>query len=355
MSSTELVRLAFDEIDVSSGLAAWLAEQQLSLALTKGNSIGFIGLDAHDSVTYSDVQFGMCMGLAALGDQTLYLATRYQIWRLENGVPDGGHSEAGHDRLYIPQTAWTTGTVLVRDLMVAADGEVTFVNGLFSCLSRPSARLNFEPVWLPPFVSKLASEDRCHLSGIASRDGRPAFVTSASRSDTPRGWSEQQRDGGIVVSVATGAVIATGLSMPCSPVLHEGRLWVCLGGSGELGVLELGSGEVTKVATLPGFTRGLAIHDGYAVVCVSGPSRGESFDGLPLSDRLHDGDARGRCGVYVVNLTSGAVEHWLRFAGGVSEIHALALLPGVRSASVVSFAGDDAQELVTLPAEVSER
>lgn len=348
MSDFELVRLGFDELEASPGFAAWLAEERLSIALTKGNSLCLVGLDHDGSLSFVDRQFGSCMGLAAVGSDTLFLATRYQIWRLENALPDGQLGDAGHDHLYLPQTAWTTGTLLVRDLAVMHDGRVVFVNGLFSCLSTPSSRLNFEPAWLPAFVSELAPEDRCHLSGVALEQGRPAFVTSGSRTDQPAGWREQQRDGGIVMSVQTGDLIAAGLSMPCSPVLSDGLLWLCLGGSGQLGVVDLADGRLTKVADLPGFARGLALAGNHAVVAASRSRRGETFSGLPLSERLVGVDAAGRSGMFVVDLASGRVEHSLLFAGGASEIQALALLPGVRCATAVPFNADEVQELVTV-------
>jgi uncharacterized protein (TIGR03032 family) len=349
MSAHELVRLKFDELQPSRGFTAWLADAGVAIALTKGNSLLVIGRDAEDALTFTDCQFGMCIGLAAVGSDTLFLATRYQIWRLENALPQGRVSEAGHDRLYLPQTAWTTGTVLVRDLGVAADGRVVFVNGLFSCLATPSLRLNFEPRWLPPFISGLAPEDRCHLSGVAFDNGRPAFVTSASRSDQARGWRHDVRDGGVVVSVPAGELVTAGLSMPCSPVLRDGRLWLCLGGSGELATIDLRDGTLTRVAALPGFARGLALCDGHAIVGVSGPRRGETFSGLPLDDRLSDATESPSCGVFVVGLESGRIEHALLLSGTTTEIHAVSVLPGVRSGAAVPFTGAEAQELVTVP------
>jgi uncharacterized protein (TIGR03032 family) len=349
MSTSELVRLAFDEPEASTGFTDWLADEQLSIAVTKGNSLFLIGLRGDGSLSVVERQFGLCMGLAAVGSQSLFLATRYQVWRLENALSPGATSDAGHDRLYLPQTAWTTGTLLVRDLAATADGGVVFVNGLFSCLSTPSERLSFEPVWLPPFISGLAAEDRCHLSGVALVDTEPAFVTSASRSNTPAGWRECRGDGGVLISVPTGEPIATGLSMPSSPVLRDGRLWLCLGGSGELGVIDLADGRLTRVAELPGFARGLALHGRHAIVGLSEARRGEGFDGLPLAARLRGADARGNCGIFMVALDSGRVEHSLTFRGGSSEIQGVAVLPGVRSASAVEFTGEDVQELVTVP------
>jgi uncharacterized protein (TIGR03032 family) len=349
MSPFELIRLAFDELQPSPGLADWLAAERLSIALTRGNSLSLVGRLQDGSVSLAEYQFGMCRGVFAAGSETLFLATRYQIWRLQNALPDGELTDAGHDCLYLPQTAWTTGMLLVRDLAADPAGEVRFVNGLFSCLSAPSTRLSFEPVWVPPFISALLAEDRCHLSGLAIAEGGPAVVTSASCADHPYGWRERQRDGGVVLSIPTGDTIASGLSMPCSPVLRDGSLWLCAGGSGELVAIDPSDGDIDVVAALPGFARGLAVTGEHAVVGTSCPNRGETFDGLPLSDRLHGAEANGRCGVFVVNLESGAIEHSLLLSGGSAEIHGLALLPGVRNPTAVPFTGADVQELVTVP------
>ncbi len=349
MTDFELVTLAFDEVAVSDGFAAWMADERVSIAITRGNGLCLIGLRADDSVGVVDRSFGGCTGLASSGVDTLFLASRYQIWRLENAVPAGTLTDDGHDRLYLPQTGWTTGMLLVRDLAVTPDGQVIFVNGMFSCLSVPSERLNFQPVWMPPFISELAPQDRCHLSGVALEGARPTYVTSASSADKPGGWQTRQADGGLVMSVQTGETIAAGISMPCSPVLKDEKLWLCLGGSGELAAIDLTDGSLTRVAALPGFARGLAFAGHRAVVGVSRPAHGESFDGLPLADRLSGRDAAGRCGVFIVDTPSGRVEHWLTFAGGPSEIHGLAVLTEVRSPTAVRFAGQGVEELVTIP------
>jgi hypothetical protein len=85
------------------------------------------------------------------------------------------------------------------------------------------------------------------------------------------------------------------------------------------------------------------------VVATSRPHRGESFTDLPLADRLGSADAQGRCGIHVVGLGSGRVEHSLRFSGGSGEIQALTLLPEVAAATAVSFTGQEVQELVMVP------
>jgi uncharacterized protein (TIGR03032 family) len=131
-----------------------------------------------------------------------------------------------------------TGDLDIHDVCVDGDGRVVFVNTLFSCLATVSPDASFAPVWQPPFISRLAAEDRCHLNGLAMRDGRPGFVTATARTDIAEGWREHRRDGGVVLDVPTGEVVAAGLSMPHSPRWHRDRLWLLQAGTGEFGTVD---------------------------------------------------------------------------------------------------------------------
>jgi hypothetical protein len=42
----------------------------------------------------------------------------------------------------------------------------------------------------------LAAEDRCHLNGLAVRDGNAAWVTATSRSDVLNGWRARRAQDG---------------------------------------------------------------------------------------------------------------------------------------------------------------
>ena len=129
-----------------------------------------------------------------------------------------------------------------------------------STASRPLAeRASFAPLWRPPFIDRLAAEDRCHLNGLAMRDGRPAFATCVAATNLAEGWREHRRDGGLVIDVASGETVAAGLSMPHSPRLHRGRLWLVQSGTGEFGHIDLATGRFEPVCFLQGFARGVAL------------------------------------------------------------------------------------------------
>ena len=74
--------------------------------------------------------------------------------------------------------------------------------------------------------------------------GKPRYVTAISASDTIDGWRDRRAEGGIVMDVQSGEIICRGLSMPHSPRVHAGELWVLNSGTGELGVISReGDGE----------------------------------------------------------------------------------------------------------------
>ena len=65
-------------------------------------------------------------------------------------------------------------------------------------------------------------------------DGAPAYVTAHAATDTPGGWRARKIGGGVVVDVATGAPLSGGFTMPHSPRLVDGALWLLDSGQGVL-------------------------------------------------------------------------------------------------------------------------
>ena len=109
-----------------------------------------------------------------------------------------------------------------------------------------------------------------------ARDGRrrTRFVTAVSRSDVIDGWRDRRADGGVVIDVRSGEIACAGLSMPHSPRIHNGELWLLNSGTGELGTVarsRSGKGRFEPRAFCPGVARGLAFFGRYAFVGLSRP------------------------------------------------------------------------------------
>ena len=346
------------QVEASPGFAAWLREQDLSLAVTtyQIGKVFLVGAEDATRLNVAERTFERCLGIASHAG-TIHLAGLNAIYRFENVVPPGNDLE-GYDTVYVPQVAWFTGDVFAHDVAALRSGRPIFVNTLFSCLATVDEATSFRPVWQPRFVSQLAPQDRCHLNGLAmdQSTGLPAYISAAAETDTSRGWSERRVGNGIVLDVGSGEVACRGLTMPHSPRLHEARLYVLNAGTGELGLIDIAAGRFHPLAQLPGFTRGLALHRGYALVGLSLPRANEVFAGLPLEDRLKAEKQPVRCAVVVVELASGRMLHWMRLGGVVRELYDIAILPSARRPMLIGFAQSQFNRLVIrgAPAPLAE-
>lgn len=339
------------EITASRNFTSWLASERVSIAFTtyQTGKMFMIGMQPDGRLSVFERTFSRAMGLWAT-DQEFCLSTDYQIWRFRN-LLGPGESHQGYDRYYAPRMSWITGDIDVHDMAMGADGRLYFINTLFGCIAVTDADYSFRPIWKPPFISRLAAEDRCHLNGLAMRGGRPGYVTATSRSDVADGWRDRRADGGIVMDVETGAVVCEGLSMPHSPRVHGDRLWVLNSGTGWLGWVDTATGAFNATTFCPGYARGLAFHGRHAVIGLSVARENKTFQGLPLDEELKRHDAEARCGLVVVDLTTGDAIHWLRIEGVVKELYDVCVLPGVVRPMLMGFKNDDVKRVLRQPPE----
>ena len=293
--------------------------------------------------------FDRVMGVA-VGADRVAVAGKGQIWSLDD------HSElaptiepAGrYDRCWLPRSSIVVGEIQCHEIAWGAvDGgepDLWIVNTLFSCLAGLAPRYSFVPRWRPPFVSRLAPQDRCHLNGVAMRDGSPAFVTAMAPTDEPGGWRKVRNDSGLVLDVPSGEAVTTGLAMPHSPRWHEGSLFVLNSGMGLLERVDLATGTRETIAAVPGYARGLALHHDLAFVGLSKIRETATFGGAPIA-AYHD---QLKCGVGVVELSTGNTVATLQFDNGVEEIFDVQAVPGVRCPT---FGGSrsDGDEVWLLP------
>jgi uncharacterized protein (TIGR03032 family) len=336
------------EVSGSSRLAAWLAEQRVSLAFTtyQTGKLFLLGHTPAGGLAVSERTFNRAMGLWADG-QTIWLSTLYQIWRFENLLQPGENYQ-GHDRLYVPKEANTTGDLDVHDIAIDGGGRPVFVATKFGCIATLAIRSSFTPLWRPAFLSKLAAEDRCHLNGLALAEGRPRYATAVSQSDVVDGWRDRRANGGVVLDVPESRVLASGLSMPHSPRLYRDRLWLHNSGTGHFGSIDPEGGPFEPLTFCPGYLRGLAFVGDYGVVGLSHPRHEKTFAGLALETELAKRDAEPRCGLLIIDLKSGDVAHWIRVEGMVRELYDVAVLPEVRRPMALGLKSDEIERIIAI-------
>jgi uncharacterized protein (TIGR03032 family) len=332
---------SFPDVLARSGCSLLVSTYQAGQLLSIGVDSGQLTFDFH--------RFDQVMGVA-VGQGEIAVGVKGQIWFLRD------HSElaprlapAGHyDRCFLPRSSTATGAIQCHEVAWGTDADgapdLWVVNTLFSCLVGLDPAYSFVPRWRPPFITELAGQDRCHLNGLAMRNGVPAYVSVMAQSNKPGGWREDRITSGAVLDVLSGEAVTTGIAMPHSPRWHDGQLYVLNSGMGHLQRVDLATGERDTVAMLPGYARGLAIQGGYAYVGLSRIRETAIFGGAPIAE-FHD---QLKCGLGVIELATGNTVATLEFTSGLEEIFDVQVVPDSRCLSLGNAPGDG-EEIWVVP------
>jgi uncharacterized protein (TIGR03032 family) len=326
------------------GVSLLVSTYQAGKVVAVGVTQGELNLSYHN--------FERAMGLAVKPDG-IAVGARAQVWFLKSAPDLASRVEpAGrHDACFLTRSSHFTGEIQAHELAWAGD-ELWVVNTAFGCLCTLDDRHSFVPRWQPPFVSSLAAEDRCHLNGMAMGPGErgalaPRYVTALAETDTAQGWRPNKATSGCLIDIASGETVARGFAMPHSPRVHGGRVWLLHSGAGQLVLVDPAKGHVQTVTELPGYTRGLALYDRFAFAGLSKIRETSTFGGMPIADRRSE----LKCGVGVVDLTTGRLTAHLEFITGVEEIFDVQVVPGARCPALSGPYPnlDSAQPIWTVP------
>jgi uncharacterized protein (TIGR03032 family) len=275
-------------------------------------------------------------GLAYDGKR-LALCSKRQIWIFEQAFnlrsPEG--EEMPNDVTFVPRKSYVTGDILGHEIAWLG-GKLVFINTRFSCLSAVSEHFSFKSVWQPRFVTDLVAEDRCHLNGMALNENGVQFVTALGETNSPEGWRDNKRDGGILLHVPTGEIVCRKLCMPHSPRIYANRLWLLDSGMGELQIVDPTNGVREPVCRLPGYLRGLTFFDRFAFVGLSKIRESNIFGGLPISEKIAD----LKCAVYVIDLGTGQPVGLIEFTKGIEELFDLTIIPNFTTPGIIGFEED---------------
>lgn len=307
----------------------------ISLLVTTYQAKKLIAVRSEGSVVNTHFRvFEKPMGMTANATK-IALGSGSAIWEFFN-VPRAAAAltpEGKHDGCFVPRNIHVTGDIDIHEMGWDAHDTLWFINTRFSCLCTADAEHSFVPRWKPPFISAYDMTDRCHLNGLAMRDGMPRYVTALGESNMPTGWREHKASGGILMDITTDRIICRGLSMPHSPRWYKNRLWLLESGRGGFCSIDETSGEVTTVCTLPGFTRGIDFYDDYAFIGLSKVRETAVFGGIPLTQQISERIS----GVWVVQINTGKIVAFLQFESGVEEVFSVAVVPGVRFPEIAEW------------------
>ncbi|MFC1759284.1 TIGR03032 family protein [Planctomycetota bacterium] len=334
----------------SMDLAELLQSIQCSLLVSTYQAGKLVSIGAAGNqldISFHNFQRPMGVAIDACR-RRISIASKDTIWHLQNGDsfapqidPAGRFSSC-----FVTRSSSVTGDIQAHEMAWSGD-QLWIVNTLFSCLCTLDDKHSFVPIWRPHFVSDLAPEDRCHLNGLACVDGQPKYVTAMAESNTAGGWRADKVKTGCLIDVESNVTVATGFAMPHSPRIHGDDVYLLDSGRGGLVRIDR-SGHAETIARFPGYTRGLAIHGSLAFVGLSKIRETSTFGGVPIADERD----RLKCGVAIVDVSSGKLVGQFEFQSGVSEIFDVRLLP---SNGLVSLHGPYATDEGSKPIWVLPR
>jgi uncharacterized protein (TIGR03032 family) len=268
--------------------------------------------------------FDNAMGIA-ISEGKMAIACKNELIVLKNSPAHAKNYPAKpntYDSLFLPRCRYYTGHVNLHD-MYFVDSRLIAVNTLFSCLSEINDEYSFQPIWQPAFISSLQPEDRCHLNGMAIKDGIIEYVTALGMTDAIGGWRENKMKGGVLIHVPTNEILLQGLSMPHSPRIYDDNLFFLDSAQGELRKADIKNATSEVVVKLGSFARGMTKCGDYLFIGVSKLRHTTSvFKDLPIAKSSY-------AGIVIVYLPYGNIAGQIKYETSVDEIYDVKMLHGL--------------------------
>jgi uncharacterized protein (TIGR03032 family) len=333
----------------SPQLPELLWQLQCSIAITtyQANKMVFISPVDIEKLTQLPRSFNGPMGISVQGNK-MVLGCKDEVTVFENSVDLAKHypnKPNTYDSLWLPRQTFYTGRVDMHDIAFGQDG-IYAINTSFSCLCKINGTYNFIPVWQPPFISQLASEDRCHLNGLVMINDKPKYVTALGMTDTHQGWRDNITAGGILIDIETNEVILSGLAMPHSPKMYNKELYILLSAKGELVKADIANKTYSVIKKFDGFCRGLAFHGDYAFIAFSKLRKNSStFAKLSFSETANF------AGIKIIHMPTGALVGEITYQSSVDEIYDIAVLPAMIRPNILNTSNDIYKYSLSIPGQ----
>ncbi len=322
----------------SAGFSSLLWQLNCSLAVSTYQAGKVILISAADPerIVQLPRTFQRAMGIAVSG-RKMAIATRDEVIVLANepGLAASYPRQSNqYDALYMPRATYFTGQVDLHDLQWGGD-TLWAVNTSFSCIAKISEDYSWEPYWQPPSITELASEDRCHLNGMAIQGGIPRFVSALGTGNSRESWRKPLPGGGVLFDLKHEKSILENLSMPHSPRIYKDQLYLLLSGTGELIRVDPDTGNTELIYQLDGFVRGLAVYQDYAFIGVSRLRESASF----LKNVQLEQEAP-KAGIEVIHIPSGRWVGELKYENSVAEVYDVQVLPELKRPGILNTQSD---------------
>ena len=274
----------------------------------------------------------------ACKDEVIVFANSEELARYYPKAPNK------YDALFLPRMTYNTGFLDIHDLSYGKDGKLYAVNTLFSCIIEINDDYNFTPFWVPPFIDKLVSEDRCHLNGMALKNGKPKYATAFNQGNSHQSWRENITKTGIVIDMETNEIVADNLAMPHSPRIFGDDLYVLLSATGELLKIDLKEGKHEVIVKIDGFVRGMSLYKDYLFIGLSKLRRNSSTFG-----KLDFAETANQSGIMVVHLPTASIVGKITYLSSLDEIYDVHIMPNKTRPNILNTITPDHKAAVMIP------
>ncbi len=320
----------------------------LVLSTYQAGKLIFLSPTKDEKIVQLPRHFEKVMGIAESSEgNKLALACKDEVIVFSNSPDLAYHYPAfpqKYDALYMPRLTYHTGAIDIHDLEFGKNESLYAVNTLFSCIIKLDDNYNFTPVWKPPFISDLVSEDRCHLNGMAMSDGKPKYVSAFGKGDSYQSWRENITSSGIIMDVERNEIIADNLGMPHTPRIFNGKLYCLLSATGELICIDEKTGKYDVVFKTEGFVRGMSLIDDYLFIGLSKLRKNSStFSKLPFANKATES------GILIVHLPSGSLAGKITYLSSLDELYDVHTLKGKLRPNILNKMKPDYKAGVMIP------
>lgn len=326
----EVVKV-LDELSVSVAISTYQAGRVVVIGTQDGKNLHQI-----------PVPFKRPMGIALEKDQ-LAVACLDEVQFLANSehiVKKKKVNEKQFDAFFVHRATYNTATIDLHDIGFGK-GHLWAINTSFSCVCTLDKTNSFVPKWKPNFITALVPEDRCHLNGMAIKDGLPKFVTALGSANTKEGWRANTMSGGVLMEVPSGEIILEGLAMPHSPRYYEDELYVLTSGDGKLLKVDTSAKRFEVVTDFGCFVRGMDFYGKYAFVGMSKiRESSKSFKDLKVSDNSKN------AGIIIFDMESRRVVGKLLYHSTVEEIYDVRLFTEHVKPAIISETDKRSKQII---------
>ena len=335
-------------MECSRLFGTWLVADRLVVAMACSKGMALLGCDEKGSPSVHFLSGDEMSAIACAPDGTLWAASYHSLHKFENISRSGGY-RAGKKDLYLERLRIFTSALGISDAAVDGFGSLLLASMDYSIVGRACIEASMEPVWRPPFVTAFLPESRCGLSGLGLYDGPRHCASSFGRGDTARSWKEGYRDGGVLLALEGGGVLAEGLCLPMAPRWANDTLYVLNSGTAEFGRVDPATKSFQALCQCPGFTTGMTLHGFWAVVSISNqPPKGIADLDLPAGEIFLKRGIQPASGVLVVDVRTGDIAHNAIFEDPCHQVSGVSLIRGCREAATLGADDSKIDPLITL-------